>query len=369
MRGKIELPGGVMMNPEEQRHENLNKVIKMIAPGTKLSEGLENILRARTGALIVISDSESVLKLVDGGFHINCDLEPSALYELAKMDGALVLSSDGKRILIANAHLTPDHMISTSETGTRHRTAQRMAIQTGEAVVAISQRRNVITLYKGSIRYVIRDVTTVLTKANQALQTLQKYRSVLEQALMNLSALEFEDLVTMSDVCMVIQRAEMVSRIGTEINCYISELGNEGRLVSMQLEELMTDVETEGDLVVRDYLKGEERSLEKYKEELATWNDEELLDLNLLYRAMGYPNATNLDASVSPRGYRILRKIPRLPFPVVENLVRVFNQLQVILGASTDELDDVDGIGEVRARAIKDGLRRLREQVLLDRHV
>jgi diadenylate cyclase len=361
--------GESLMNPEDQRRENLSKVIKMIAPGTKLYEGLENILRARTGALIVISDSESVLKLVDGGFRINCDLEPSTLYELAKMDGALVLSADGKRILVANAHLTPDHMIPTSETGTRHRTAQRMAIQTGETVIAISQRRNVITLYKGSIRYVIRDVTTVLAKANQALQTLQKYRSVLEQALLNLSALEFEDLATLSDVCTVIQRAEMVSRIAAEIDGYIAELGNEGRLVNMQLEEMMADVETEGELVVRDYLKSEERTLDTFKEELETWNDEELLDLNLLCRALGYPNANNLDASVSPHGYRILRKIPRLPFPVVENLVRVFKELQVILGASTDELDDVDGIGEVRARAIKDGLRRLREQVLLDRHI
>jgi diadenylate cyclase len=357
------------MNQEEQRHDGLVKIIRMIAPGTKLYEGLENILRARTGALIVISDAEAVMKLVDGGFRINCDLEPSAMYELAKMDGALVLSSDAKKILAANAHLTPDHLIPTSETGTRHRTAQRMAIQTGEPVIAISQRRNLITLYKGVVRYVLREVGTILAKANQAIQTLQKYKSVLDQALLNLSALEFEDLVTLGDVGTVIQRSVMVNRIAGEIQKYVFELGNEGRLVEMQLDELMVDTAVEGDLVIRDYLRGEEQTVEKVQAELTAWNDDELLDLNAICRALGYSGTISLDSCVSPLGYRILRKIPRLPFPVVEKMVKVFQQLQVVLNASTEELDDVDGIGEVRARAIKDGLRRLREQVLLDRHV
>ena len=356
------------MNQEEQRRDTLYKVIKMVAPGTNLYEGLEYILRARTGALIVVSDSESVTKIVDGGFKINCDLIPSAMYELAKMDGAIVLSSDAKKILVANAHLTPDHLIPTSETGTRHRTAERMAIQTGELVIAISQRRNVITLYKGNQRYMIREIGTVLAKANQALQTLQKYKSVLEQALLNLSALEFEDLVTLSDVCTVIQRTEMVSRIGEEIRRYIYELGTEGRLVSMQLEELVIDVETEGNMVLHDYIRGENQHFDSILEEIATLNDDDLLDLNLIGKVLGYPNGTTMDFSVSTKGYRILRKIPRLPFPVVENLVKTFGDLQVILSASTDELDDVDGIGEVRARTIKEGLRRLREQILLDRH-
>jgi diadenylate cyclase len=357
------------MNQEDQRRDGLVKIIRMIAPGTKLYEGLENILRARTGALIVISDAEAVMKLVDGGFRINCDLEPSAMYELAKMDGALVLSSDAKKILAANAHLTPDHLIPTSETGTRHRTAQRMAIQTGEPVIAISQRRNLITLYKGAVRYVLREVGTILAKANQAIQTLQKYKSVLDQALLNLSALEFEDLVTLGDVGTVIQRSVMVNRIAGEIQKYVFELGNEGRLVEMQLDELMIDTAVEGDMVIRDYLRGEELTVEKVQAELTAWNDDELLDLSAICRALGYSGPTSLDSSVSPFGYRILRKIPRLPFPVVEKMVKVFQQLQVVLNASTEELDDVDGIGEVRARAIKDGLRRLREQVLLDRHV
>lgn len=356
------------MNQEDPKREDFNKVIRMVAPGTVLYEGLENILRAKTGALIVVSDAESVMQLVDGGFKINCDLIPSALYELAKMDGAIVISSDAKKILVANAHLTPHHLIPTTETGTRHRTAQRVAIQTGELVIAISQRRNVITLYKGNQRYVLREIGTILAKANQALQTLQKYKSVLDQSLFNLSALEFEDLVTLSDVCTVVQRAEMVLRIGDEIDRYICELGNEGRLVSMQLEELIFDVEIEANMVLRDYLASENINSEMIKTELSTWNDDELLDLIMIGKTLGYPNGTSLDHSLSSKGYRVLRKIPRLPFPVVENLVKTFGELKNILNASTEELDEVEGIGEVRARTIKEGLRRLREQILLDRH-
>ncbi len=352
---------------QEEQNNPMDQILKMVAPGTTLYEGLENILRAKTGALITVSDADAVMKLVDGGFRINADLEPANLYELAKMDGAIVLSSDAKKILVANAHLTPDHLIPTSETGTRHRTAERMAIQTGELVIAISQRRNVITLYKGNRRYVIRDIGTILAKANQALQTLQKYKSVLEQALLNLSALEFENLVTLSDVCSVTQRAEMVERIAAEIRQYINELGTEGRLVNMQLEELMVDVEDEGYLIIRDYLKDDNAKAEAVKTEISTWDDEELLESIALAKVLGYPSTVTLDLSVSSRGSRILRKIPRLPFPVVENLVKVFGNLQRVLNASTDELDEVEGIGEVRARTIKDGLRRLREQILLDR--
>lgn len=349
-------------------HDSFYKTLRMVAPGTRLYDGLENVLRARTGALILIGDSEAAMKVVDGGFRINAELEPARLYELAKMDGAIVLSGDAKKILLANAHLTPDPMIPTSETGTRHRTAERVAIQTGELVVAISQRRNIITLYKGSRRYILREIGTILAKANQALQTLQKYKSVLEQALINLSALEFEDLATLEEVCTVIQRAEMVSRIATEIERYIFELGSEGRLVSMQLEELMADVEDEGLLVLKDYIPEPDR-LDEARKTLVTWSYEELLDLTAIPKLLGFANSVTLESSTNPRGYRILKKIPRLPMPVIENLVRNYGDLQRTLEASIEELDEVEGIGEVRARSIKEGLRRLREQVLLDRHI
>lgn len=356
--------------PEGPVDERFMKTLRFVAPGTALYEGLENILRARTGALIVVSDSEEVLKLADGGFRLNCDLDPASLYELAKMDGAILLSSDAKRIISANAQLVPNAGIPTSETGTRHRTAERVAIQTGELVIAISQRRNVITLYKGNIRYVLRDVGVVLAKSNQALQTLQKYRSVLENALDYLTALEFSDSVTLSDVANATRRAEMVSRIAREILWYVCELGTEGRLIDMQLEELLADIKDEGDLVIKDYCTNpEDKNVADIKRQLQGWSSEDLLDLNLIIRTLGYsPTTANPDTVVTPRGYRILRRIPRLPLPVISNLAERFIDLPHVFEASIEELDSVEGIGEVRARAIRDGLRRLKDQAVLDRH-
>lgn len=347
------------------------RVLRQVAPGTPLREGLESILRARTGALIVLGDSHEVLKTADGGFRIDSEFQPANLYELAKMDGAIILSRDARRILYANTTLIPDPSLPSVETGIRHRTAERMARQTGELVIAISQRRNIISLYKGSMKYILRDMAVILTKANQALQTLEKYKSVLDQALTNLSALELEDLVTVMDVLLVVQRTEMVLRMVAEIERYISELGTEGRLVSMQLEELVTNVAEEGNLIMRDYLNTSEgRTSESVREAMAGWESEDLLDLLAIARMLGLGAAPGvLENPVAPRGYRILRKIPRLPAPVIDNIVNHFSRLQNVLRASIEELDEVEGIGEVRARAIKDGLRRLREQSMLERHV
>ena len=259
--------------------DDFQKYLKMVAPGTLLNEGLENILRARTGALIVVGDSDEVMELVDGGFRIDSDFNPAALYELAKMDGAIILSSDAKRILFANTQLNPDPMIPSSETGTRHRTAERVAKQTGQLVISISQRRNIITMYRSNIKYVLRDVGVVLAKANQALQTLERYKNVLERALTNLTAMEFEDLATLYDVATAIQRAEMTHRIELEIQRYITELGTEGRLAAMQLEELMVDVKNQGYLIIKDYLKSSDKTAEEVAEQLHSWSSDEILDL------------------------------------------------------------------------------------------
>lgn len=347
------------------------KILEMIAPGTILREGLENVLKARTGGLIVVSDSPQVMSLRDGGFEIDTDFTPSNLYELAKMDGAIILNHNAKRILYANAHLVPDAGVISVETGIRHRTAERMAKQTGELVIAISQRRNVITLYKGSRRYVLQETNVILSKANQAVQTLEKYRKVLEQVLSSLTTLEFEDMVTVADVAKVIQRAEMVLRVVKEIERYGSELGTEGRLIRMQMEELVTNVFDEYLLVIRDYWVNVAPFIYDSKSALLNnWLPGDLLDLNPIADALGYssPHAT-LDTVVHARGYRVLRKIPRLPLAVIENLVKEFGTLQLMLGATIEELDDVDGIGEVRARTIKEGLSRLSEQALLEQHL
>jgi len=237
-------------------------------------------------------------------------------------------------------------------------------------VISISKRRNVITIYKGNWKYALRDISLILSKANQALQTLEKYKKAADHALINLGALEFEEQVTLFDVAVAIQRCEMVRIIVAELERYISELGTEGRLIGMQLEELVNNVEEEGELLIRDYCSdGEKTTVLDIRKQFADWSLEDLLDLNQICRLLGYTSSQGLDLSVEPRGYRILRKIPRIPMVVVENLVGKFGELNRIYSASIDDLDEVEGIGEVRARLIKESLRKLREQLLLERYI
>lgn len=350
------------------RETELMNVLEIMAPGTPLRDGLENVLKAKTGGLIVIGDQEEIMKIVDGGFYINSDYTPAYIYELAKMDGAIIISSDLETILYANTQLIPESSIQTFETGTRHRTAERVAKQTSNLVIAISQRRNVITVYKGNLRYVLKDTSIILTKANQAIQTLERYKTVLDDAMSSLSALEFEDLVTVYDVVTAVQRNEMVMRIVYEIERYICELGNEGRLVSMQLDDLADKVEEDGILLIRDYVE-QQKDYNDVVKTIKNLSSDELLEMPIICKALGYAPDAMLDTMVSSRGYRVLSKIPRVPQIVIENMVKTFGQFKKVLTASIEELDYVEGIGEARARAIKDGLRKIQEQVILNRHI
>ncbi len=356
---------------EAKRETMMMKMLRMVAPGTPIREGVDNVLRAKTGGLIVIGYDDELAPIVDGGFSIDCDFTPAGLYELAKMDGAIILSEDAKRILFANTQLNPDPVIPTSETGTRHRTAERVAIQTGRLVVCVSQRRNVITIYQGDIRYSLKEISVIITKANQAIQTLERYKSVLDAALSSLSALEMEEMVSLQDVTNVLQRFEMVMRIKSEIKRYITELGSEGRLIAMQLDELVTRVDEEAYLLVKDYTaEGNDLTPHQIISALHGLNSDDLLNTAVITRILGYPINGNLaETGASSRGYRILHKIPRLPQPIIENLTGEFSTLSKIVAASVEELDDVEGIGAIRARAIKDGLRRMQEQVFLERNL
>jgi diadenylate cyclase len=359
------------LKEEMEREIFVQRVLRLVAPGTPFREGLDSILGAKTGALIIVGYDERVEAIADGGFRIDCPFSAAHLYELAKMDGAIILSDDGKRILYANVHLVPESSIRSTETGIRHRTAQRTARQTGKLVVAISQRRNVITLYQGEFRYTLRDIGVILAKANQAIQTLEKYKSVLDQSITNLSALEFEELVTLNDVATVIHQIAMVLRIKAEIETYINELGTEGRLISMQLKELVSNIEEEAKLLIQDYsYDAGSRAPEEVLDELKNLSSDELLEHEHIIRALGYPETVNIeDDPISPRGYRILNKIPRLPSPVIQKLIDRFKNLSKVLTASLEELDEVEGVGDIRAHTIREGLKRIQEQVFIDRHI
>lgn len=349
---------------------SITEILKLIAPGTPIRDGLENILRAKTGALLLITDNNEVInEIVDGGFTINEEYSSSKLYELAKMDGAIVLSGDFKKILFANAQLIPSHEVSTLETGTRHRTAERTAKQTGELVISISQRRNIITIFKGNDRYILENTDTVLNKANQAIQTLERYRKVFDSKLNVLNEYEFNDIVTLQNVIVAIQRAEMVMRIAEEIEGNISELGSDGRLVRMQLDEIVGDIEKEESFIIKDYMvkKRKKTQLEDILQKLSNLSYEELNNENSIAKILGYDMFDNFDeVGVYTRGYRILNKIPRMPISIVENLISSFKSFQHILAADIDHLDEVEGIGEVRARTIKQALSRMQEQFVFD---
>jgi len=346
--------------------------LALMAPGTALRDGLERILRGRTGALIVLGYDRTVESICTGGFVLDVEFSSTRLRELCKMDGAVVLSSDGTRIVRAGVHLMPDSSIPSEETGTRHRTAERVAKQTGYPVISVSQSMHIIGLYVAGQRHVLDDSGAILSRANQALATLERYKLRLDEVSGALSALEIEDLVTVRDALAVVQRLEMVRRIADEIAGYVVELGTDGRLLALQLEELMAGVDADRTLVIRDYMPQGRRGrlADEALDDLDSLSATDLIDLVAVGRALGYPGASDaLDAAVSPRGFRLLAKVPRLPGPVVDRLVDHFGSLQRLLGATVEDLQAVDGVGDARARGVREGLSRLAEASILERYV
>ena len=356
---------------EARQEPRLVRALEMVAPGTAVREGLDHIVQGRTGCLITIGESEELSFLLSGGVKLDVDYTPPLLYQLAKMDGAILLSANSNKILWANVQLMPDPTILSLETGTRHRTAERVSKQTDALVIAVSQARSVVSLYLDGAKYILEDIPVVLAKANQALATLDKYRSRLDQVSTRLTALEFEGGVTLHDVLTVLQRSELVTRMAVEIERYIVELGTEGRLIEMQLEETMVGVAADKSALVRDYIaEPTEESFAMVLDSLARLPHQDLLDFGRLAELLGYDRKLNtLDHPVSPRGYRILGRIPRLPRMVVQSIVDEFNGLDEILAATDPELESVDGVGDMRAKDIREGLRRLQEINLVDRYL
>ncbi len=351
----------------------LRATLLQVAPGTELRDGLERVLRGNTGALIVLGYDRVVESICTGGFALDVDFSSTRLRELSKMDGALVMTGDLTKIVKASVQLVPDATIETAETGTRHRTAERVAKQTGFPVISGSQSMRIIALYVDGRRYVLDESAAILSRANQALATLERYKLRLDEVAGTLSALEIEDLVTVRDAMAVSQRLEMVRRIALEIEGYVIELGTDGRLLILQLEELMAGVEIERELIVRDYLVSPGRRARTVADALAeldAMSATELLDLPTIARAVGFSTGVDaLEVPVSPRGFRLLAKVPRLPGLVVERLIEHFGGLQKLLAAGIDDLQVVEGVGETRARSVREGLSRLAESSILERYV
>jgi len=356
---------------DPRRDPHLLAAIETVAPGTPLRQAVDDVIRSHEGALIVLGDSAELSFLYSGGIRLDAPFRPQLLYELAKMDGAIIVDAAVKRLSWANVQLMPDPTIPSEETGTRHRTAERVAKQTGALVVSVSQQRETVTVFVGQARYQLDPVADVLAKTNQALATLETYRQRLEQVLTRLTALEFQNAVVLDDVLVTLQRAEMTSRMAERIIRDCVELGSEGRLIRLQLEELVGNVPAERDAIVRDYhaaSAGPEASIAL--EGLRALRYQDLLEFDRLVDLLGYSRSLSpLDTSVQPRGYRVLSHIPRVPDPVVRRVVGDFGSLDSVVRASQRDLEAVDGVGAVRAREIREGLRRLQEHNLVDRYL
>ncbi len=354
-----------------ERDEGLRGMLATVAPGTGLRDGLERILRGNTGALIVLGWDRGVETLCTGGFPLDIEFSATRLRELCKMDGAVVLSDDGTRIVRAATHLMPDPAIPTEESGTRHRTAQRVALQSGYPVISVSQSMRIISLYVLERRYVLQSSGELLSRANQAIATLERYKARLDEVSNALSALEIEDLATVRDAAIVSQRLEMVRRIADEVAGQVVELGTDGRLLALQLEELMAGVDADRELIARDYVPSGRRSrtAAQVLADLAELSATDLLDLTSVARAMGLPaTLEGLDAAISPRGHRLLARVPRMPGAILDRVAEHFGGLQKLLAASVEDLQVVDGVGETRARAVREAISRLAEVSIIDRY-
>lgn len=356
------------MKKKEPKKKILEYVFSILAPGTPLRSAIDRVQEASLGAIVVLGDPSDLSGIIRGGFKLNTPYTPQKLYELSKMDGGIILSEDIKTIYGANIQLQPNSNIKTDESGTRHQSAHRVAKQTGNLVITVSERRNKITIYKGEFRYTLHDIGDLLVKSSQAITALEKYAVAISKNLINLTVSEFDNMVTLYDIVEIIRMYGLLFRMSDELIEYISELGAEGRLVKIQYQEIMLNQDEEFTDLIRDYKKNDEK-VEKVMENLRMLNKEELLEDENIVEILGY-NLKNisLDEIINSRGYRILGTINKVTKKDIEMLVAEFTEIQAILMATAEEMTQVKGISKLKAEHINKALIRLRNRVMLDRY-
>jgi len=354
----------------DSRHRGANEAMRdalaRVGPGTPLRDGIDRVVRSKAGALIVLSDDPEVLAICSGGFLVDAPFSPQRVSELAKMDGAIIISNDGSRLARANVHLVPDPTVPTSETGTRHRTAERVARSLDVPVVSASEEMGSINVYAGGLKRQLQEVGRLLDRANQALQTLERYKARLEDAFDNLTAVEIEDVVTVRDVVSVVQRGEMVHRIADEIETMIIELGVDARLLRLQLDEIYTDINDEVDLVIADYLPPH-RNVEDTVAEMSRMKDDDVLDARMALATLHLADV-ELGDEIAPRGLRMLRRVSNLAPDIAASIVDRFGGLARLQRATVEDLAAVDGVDTEIAESVKNTLERVTESTILGQY-
>jgi len=346
-------------------NEKLEK-IRMVAPGTKLRSAIDNMIKGHGGALIYITESPDNNSLIQLGFKVDCDLTPEKLYELSKMDGAIVISNDVKRILFANVHLIPDPSIPSSETGMRHMAAERVAIQSEEMTICISETRSTVTIYCGTWKYKLNETPLLIEKVTQVLQTLNKYFETFQSYVEELSMLEIENRVVLFDVGRVFEKGIRALKIISDLEFNLAELGDEGKIAAIRVNELKEEIENTLQLLLMDYTSTTEPEnpaalledlVKSISKDTATYLD--------VFDYLGYPSSQISvgEQIVSPRGYRLIMKIPRMPISIAKNVVKKFRKFNILLKASQKKLQEVEGIGEKRALGIVMEIKALKRKV------
>ncbi len=339
--------------------------IQMVAPGTRLRRALDAIVMAEFGALIVfLDDIKAQENILQGGFYIGASFSPEKLYELAKMDGAIILDESVSRILAANVQLAPDPSLPTDETGMRHRAAERAARQTGKFVLTVSRRRRVITLYHRHHKHQINEISYLLTRLDQTIRMVERYKALLDRKAGQLEADEFLDQVHLVQVTELIRDGLMILRLLDEVAPYVVECGDEGRLPAMRLGSVSDEVMEMVELLAKDYGHPED-GRHVGAERIMALTDDDRENLSRIARRLGWPTAAAADledVAVSARGYRLLAREAKIPMAAAEQVVARFKHITGLRRADADALMSVEGIGEKRAQSILAGLLRVRQR-------
>ena len=353
---------------KNSKTEYLEDIFTIIAPGTPLRSAIDRIQEASLGALIVLGNPKELSDVIGGGFELNTPYTPQKVYELSKMDGAIIISDDIKTIHGANIQMQPDFNIKTDESGTRHQSAHRIAQQKNHLVIAVSERRNKITVYKDAFMYILHDIGDLLSKASQAIMALEKYSGAIYTSLINLSISEFDGMVTLYDVVEIIRMYGLLFKMSDEVIEYSAELGTDGRLVTIQYQEIMLNQKEGFKDLIKDY-KINNDNAERIKDKISELSKEELLDDEKIASILGYDlKDISFDEIIKSRGYRLLRNVNKITNKDIEALVHEFKEIQAMLITTVDDIAQIKGISKFKATYIHTALTRLKNRVMLDRY-
>lgn len=349
------------------KKQKLEEIFKIIAPGTPLREAVNRIQEASLGALIVLADSKELSDVMGGGFQLNTSYSPQKVYELAKMDGAIIISPDIKTIHAANIQLQPDFKLKTDESGTRHQTAHRISQQKGNVVVAVSERRNKITIYKNDFRYILHNIGDLLAKSSQAITSLEKYALAIENGLSELNINEADKMVSLIEVIELVRMYGLLFRMAEELTEYILELGTDGRLVTIQYEEMMLNQEEIFESLVKDY-KTDKVNTNDVFNKLLSLTKEELLEDENIAKILGYDlNNIDLEEIISTKGYRMLKNMSKLTNKDIELLVTEFKSNHGLFLATSQNISEIKGISKFKANYIYESIQRIKNKIINER--